>query len=632
MSEKLRRALERDPELQELGRALVERIRDFIGRYGERDKLTKALKRWAGPLGLEEESLSELVEKIRKEDGFEFEQRTVLFDHQKLSALNFRKALVIGLGRVGSEIADVLQRWFEVVYICTGNREKRVAYEIRGFKSVQPEDEERFIEVINSVDVCFLCPSMSVCRGYLNNIGVQIHADIKQITDEDRITEFLPNNFLIFKRYGNIIKNAEAALERTLFMVVSNPIDILTYVFKTVSGADKVFGFSHFDFYRIVQIYKHIFEGEKFFKGEPYCIGLHSWNHMLPIFSHLAVELAMLNAREVEILGDRLHAFENQLERVKRAYVKTLKRLGYELQKDTSYVVEDFFRRICEGKPVELSVLIPIEKLPVQTTQRKVFALGWMVKDFVPINMCFDDKELRKLDRIIKLEEAILNVLSKYGLNKQDYDVYFTKIIAEPAKRKAVPKTLEEIANELIAKINSKTFREAGFEQKFEILKLLTDRYTWLKKKDVMELIETPIYWAQLKDKPLIGLVFSVLIGGWKSFECDFSEWNKKGIRPNFVGMNYTGKLRVRGKFGYDLGLNAEGKITVLDPEPLMYSNETNYDRKMIKRIQKEKNWTVISIGKTKAKITVYGCVSWAPYEAKERIKARYIHHFKENG
>ncbi len=316
-----------------------------------------------------------------------------------LNCINFRKAVIIGCGFVGSASAFSLMEsgLFSEIALIDQNKDK---------------SEGEALDISHGVS--FYKP-MKIYSGNYDDITdasiVIITAGANQIPDESRL-ELAQKNISIFK---SIISEIKLRDFKGILLIVSNPVDILTAVTIKLSGLpeNRVIGSG-----TVLDTARLKYEIGNYLNVDSRSV------HAFIIGEHGDSEIAVLSSANVSgiKLSDffEMKGFYNYKE-ISEEITKRVKNSAYEIiskKKATYYGIASSVRRICEAVVRNEKAILPISSMLHGEYGIEGIALslpaiigknGFEAR--IPIKL--DDEETQNL---IKSAKILSNLISNYEI------------------------------------------------------------------------------------------------------------------------------------------------------------------------------------------------------------------------
>ena len=275
---------------------------------------------------------------------------------------------VVSLGRVGREIIKAVIKvsgkiGCEELWFYSRDQDKirtfKEQLEMKGFcNNVSIVGTANLDELKRNTSLVFITSKASKPDSKLEQLIEERRADEPHIINDPRIEE-LPYTLPIFIDLGQRFRDYHGWIG-----IVSNPIDILVYIFALYSKSNKVFGCSHFDYFRANYFYENEFSQilEKDLgildlkkQSEVYVVGPHrSDKTVIVSHKHFYVPNPDNIERVYRITGG-IPISAYIAERC-REHVDDVFKHGLDISEEVGPCFEDFLGRLSRGDIVEISV------------------------------------------------------------------------------------------------------------------------------------------------------------------------------------------------------------------------------------------------------------------------------------
>ena len=256
--------------------------------------------------------------------------------------MNIRKCAIIGCGNVGATTAYALMKsgLFSEIVLIDSNR-KKAAGEAMDLNHALP---------FNSPALIYAGDYPDIFDSYL----IIITAGANQKEGETRL-DLVRKNVAIFR---SIIDNIVEYNKKAILLVVTNPVDILTYVTLSRSGypASRVIGSGTvLDTARLKQLIGQSFEVDSR-NVHSFIIGEHG-DSELPVFS--SANISGVNLEEYcEISGKKMSSLDSVCDDVKNSAYRIIEAKGA-----TYYAIAESILRICRALIRDENTILPVSVL-----------------------------------------------------------------------------------------------------------------------------------------------------------------------------------------------------------------------------------------------------------------------------
>ena len=256
--------------------------------------------------------------------------------------MNIRKCAIIGCGNVGATTAYALMKsgLFSEIVLIDSNR-KKAEGEAMDLNHALP---------FNSPALIYAGDYPDIFDSYL----IIITAGANQKEGETRL-DLVRKNVAIFR---SIIDNIVEYNQKAILLVVTNPVDILTYVTLSRSGypASRVIGSGTvLDTARLKQLIGQSFEVDSR-NVHSFIIGEHG-DSELPVFS--SANISGVNLEEYcEISGKKMSSLDSVCDDVKNSAYHIIEAKGA-----TYYAIAESILRICRALIRDENTILPVSVL-----------------------------------------------------------------------------------------------------------------------------------------------------------------------------------------------------------------------------------------------------------------------------